>query len=406
MKMKYLILSIAVAATVLTGCQKAAEYTPSIYITEAQVDKAKTLKVSQVGQAVEFSVSSSLTVTRDTHISLEIVPELLEEYNKTYGRQCELLQDYEFLKKEVVIKEGKNVSDASEVVVNQVLEIGKFYCLPVKIVNTDGTMPVLEPSSVFYLVFRAPVKSKAIYLGSGNKYTVPLFYNGSYKPAAGEPDLSKLEEVSLECRVMARSFVGRDPYISSIMGLEGNVCVRFGDVKIGKDVVQVCNGDYQPAAIQTPCAENTWYHIAAVWTRTSLKIYIDGKFITETPHGGEKVNLTHKPDGTMQTGFNIGAASVYQSGRPLDGYVAEARVWTRALNGSEIANLKELVTVDPQSPGLLAYWKMNEAESAPRTNYLNPVYYTENKVVDITGHGFDAFGNSKAENISTIETDW
>lgn len=406
MKLRYIIASLALGAA-FAGCSEADEFIPSIYVTEAQIEPAKTITISREGETAEFSVSAALAVDRDTHVQLEVVPELLESYNKAYGRECVLLEKYDFEKKEVTIKSGKSVSDAAEIVVNQTLELGKFYCLPVKIVGTDGTMPVLEPSSTFYLVFRAPVHSKAVYLGSSNKYLVPGFYD--YKVPAdapeGTPDLSALPELTLECRVMAKSFKASDPYISSIMGLEGNVCMRFGDVKIGKDVVQVCKGDYQPAATKMPCATDKWYHLAAVWSKTSLKIYIDGRFITETPNRGEKVDITEVQiwQGNPSIGFGIGAGSNYNSHRPLDGYIAEARVWARALTGTEIANLRDLVIVDPQSKGLVAYWKMNESE--PISEYESNSRWTfKNKIVDLTGHGFDAKGQSA--NPTFIDATW
>lgn len=407
MKLKYWIIPLACVSAVLCGCEDAVEYTPSIYVTEAQVEPAKTITISGPGEVAEFSVSSSLAVDRDTRVRLEIAPEMLESYNHKYGRECELLEEYDFEKKEVTIKAGKSVSDAAEIVVKQTLELGKFYCLPVKIVGTDGTMPVLEPSSTFYLVFRAPVHSKAVYLGSGNKYLVPGFYDYEVSADApeGTPDLSKLPEMTLECRVMANSFKNSDPYISSIMGLEGNVCMRFGDVKIGKDVVQVCMGDYQPAATKVPCATGKWYHLAAVWSRSSLKIYIDGRFITETPNRGEAVDITqvHIWQGNPSIGFGIGAGSNYNSHRPLDGYIAEARVWSKALTGTEIANLRDLVIVDPKTPGLLTYWKMNEAESINEYE-SNSRWTFKNKMVDLTGHGFDAKGQSA--NPTFIDATW
>lgn len=403
MKLKYLILPFIFAAVATSGCQKASEYTPSIYLTEAQISAAKTITISKAGETAEFSVSSSLPVDRDTHVKLEVSPELLDAYNKKYGRECELLQEYDFEKKEVVIKSGKNLSDVGEIAVNQTLELGKFYCLPIKIVETDGTMPTLEPSSVLYLVFRAPVHSKAVYLGSSNKYLATGFYR--YKAPEGKPDLSKLPEISLDCRVMAKAFMGSGPYISSIMGLEGNVCLRFGDVKIGKDVVQVCKGDYQPAATKSPCSTNKWYHLAAVWSKTSLKIYIDGRFITETPNRGEKIDITEVQiwQGNPSIGFGVGAGSNYDNHRPFDGYIAEARVWNKALTGSEIANLKDLVICDPQTPGLLAYWKMNTFE--PISDYEADFRSTlKNKVVDLTGNGFDLKGQSA--NPTYIDATW
>lgn len=402
MKLKYLILPFAFAAA-MTSCQNAAEYIPSIYITEAQVNPAKTTTISKIGETAEFTVSASETVDRDTHITLEIVPEVLDNYNTKYGRQCELLKEYTFNKSEVLIKAGNSISDVGMITINQTLDLGKFYCLPVKITKSDGTMPTLEPSNTLYLVFRAPVHSKGVYLGGSNKYLATEFYR--YKAPEGKPDLANLPELTLECRVMANAFKGSDPYISSIMGLEGNVCMRFGDVKIGKDVLQVCYGDYQPAAIQNPCATGRWYHMAAVWSRSSLKLYIDGRLMTEAPHRGEKVNITDVQiwQGNPSIGFGIGAGSNYNSHRPLDGYIAEARVWNKALTGSEIANLNDLVICDPQTPGLLAYWKMDKTETI---NYYEPDFRRNlyNKVVDLTGNGFDIKGQS--QNPTFIEATW
>lgn len=400
MKPRYFILSLLCGAA-FAGCQEAAEYTPSIYITEAQREEAKTITISAAGERAEFTVSAAKPVDRDTHVSFDVCPELIPTYNAKYGRTTVALEDFEFAKKEVVIAAGKNVSESVEIIVNKKLEPGTFYCLPVKIVSTDGTMPILEPSSTLYLIFRAPVESRAMYIGSGNKCLVPTF---AANPEFEGLDLKAMAEVTQECRVYANSFTKSDPYISSIMGFEGELCMRFGDVKIGYDVLQVCKGDYQPAAINTPCAINKWYHVAAVWSRSSLRVYIDGKLVAEQKNAGETVNIAgfHTMSGTG-LGFGLGAASIYNGNRPLNGYLAEARVWSRALSSNEIANNKDLVVVDPQSEGLLAYWKMNEAESVSyRDPNLNRTFNC--KIPDLTGHGYDAYGFSS--NPSYIDATW
>lgn len=383
---------------ILAGCQEAAEYEPSIYITEAQREQAKVVTISAAGEKARFSISASQIVDRDTRVTVEVCPELLESYNISSGRSSILLDEtlYDFSKNEATIKAGTNVSDDIEITMNQPLDPGKFYCLPLRIVHTDGSMPILASSSTLYLVLRAPAQGKGVYIGSGNKYVVPGFYNQS--------DLSALPEVTLECRVYVENFQNNNPYISSIMGLEGEVCLRFGDVKIDNNVFQVCKGDYQPAATASPCSTGKWYHVAGVWSRSTLRIYLDGQFVTEMKHKGETVNLStihSSPSGKI--GFGLGCASIYQGNRPLDGYLAEARVWTRALSANEIANVKDLVVVDPQSPDLLAYWKMDECE---KTNYQDPnsSWTINNKIVDQTGHGYDACGLSG--NPSFKEATW
>lgn len=408
MKIRYLVSALLAGAMLLGGCKNALEYRSAIYITEAQTTDAVTMVVDGKGGSVNFTVSAAQPVNRDTHVRLEAAPDLVERYNTKYGRTCLPLTEYSFETDEVKIAAGKNVSETVKVIINQEMESGNFYCLPVRIASTDGDMDILEPSSVFYIVMRSPVRSKAVYVGSGNKIYVPTF---AENPTFGDLDLTALPELTLECRVRVSAFKSSDPYITSIMGNEGEVCMRFGDVKIGKEVLQVCKGDYQPAVTSAPCATNTWYHVAAVWSRSSLRVYIDGRLMAETPHQGETVNIASvwlnnaaNPSGGG-IGFSLGAASIYNSNRPLDGYIAEARVWTRALSTAEIANNKDLVVVDPQSPDLLAYWHLNEVEklsSVYRDNYFRQMTY--NRVPDATGHGYDAYGAST--NPSFIDTEW
>ena len=213
MNLKYFIVFVAGMAA-LAGCQEASEYIPSIYITEAQRQEVKTITISQAGEKGEFTVSAAQIVDRDTHVSFEACPELVADYNDRYGRTAVALEDFTFAKKEVVIAAGKNVSESVEVVVNEELKPGTFYCLPVKIASTDGGMSILESSSKHFLVFRAPVRSKAVYIGSGNKCFVPTFPE---HPSFEGLNLETMQEVTLECRVMVNSFTKSDPYISSIM---------------------------------------------------------------------------------------------------------------------------------------------------------------------------------------------
>ena len=135
---------------------------------------------------------------------------------------------------------------------------------------------------------------------------------------------------------------------------------------------------------------NKWYHVAAVWTGSSWDIYIDGQFAAGAPTQGESMNFG-KNDGY---GFGLGALSQWQGSRPLNGYLAECRVWSRALSQTEIAN--NMNYVDPASEGLVAYWRMNEWE--PNTNGSG------NIVPDLTGHGYDAVGGS--DNPTMMDTRW
>jgi len=76
------------------------------------------------------------------------------------------------------------------------------------------------------------------YLGSSNIYKVTSFQENS--------DLAALPQLTLEARVYMLGFQTRDPYISSIMGIEGICGGRFGDVKGGPGCIRPDCGDVVP----------------------------------------------------------------------------------------------------------------------------------------------------------------
>ncbi len=384
MKLKYLAFPLLFAAALATGCQESAEYEPVVYMTDAQSVPSKSVTIDELPASAAVSVTASEKVSHDLEVTLELRPDLVESYNLKYGKNYLPLPEgsYEFLNDKVVISAGFTTSSMADFTVTSMDDFaeGATYCMPISIQSVNGSMGILEPSRTVYIVFKTPVISKAILIGSGNKYKIPGFLDNT--------DLV-FPQATLETRVYVTSFSnGCDN--SSIMGIEGECSVRFGDVKIDKNVVQICHENYQPAATDRPCDVNKWYHVAAVWTGSSWDIYIDGQFAAGAPTQGESMNFG-KNDGY---GFGLGALSQWQGSRPLNGYLAECRVWSRALSQTEIAN--NMNYVDPASEGLVAYWRMNEWE--PNTNGSG------NIVPDLTGHGYDAVGGS--DNPTMMDTRW
>lgn len=388
MKLKYLIAPIVLAAAALCGCQETAEIHPVAYMTDAQKTVVKSVTIDTPPAGTEISVSSSISVSKDTKIKISLRPDLLEAYNAKYQKNYAVppADSYSLSGDELVISAGYSRSSEVEFTVTKLddFQEGTTYCMPVSIESLDGgELSILEPSRTLFIVLKTPVFSKAIYIGSSNKYKVPKFLEAT--------ELSALKEMTLECRVYVDTFSnGADN--SSVMGIEGHCAVRFGDVKIQRNMLQICRDNYQPAATAKPFDTQKWYHVAAVWNANSKEwnIYIDGQFAAGTATQGETMDLTTN-DGY---GFGIGALSQWQSSRPLMGYMAEVRVWSRALTEAEIAN--NMNYVDPQSDGLVAYWRMNEWE--PNENGRG------NVVRDLTGHGYDAEGGSS--NPTMMDTKW
>ena len=364
-------------ASGLVSCVNPAEPYDAIYITQAQKELELTLSVDEPPASTSFSVSSSVKATENVDVTLAVTPDVIDAYNRKYGKNYAMAPEgtYQLSATTATIEAGYSVSDDIEVSITSLdgYETGTQYCIPVTIESTSSMTP-LEPSRTLFLVIKTPVVSKAIKIGS-NRYVVPGFKD--------DQTLSALKEVTLETMVYVNAFQSSDPYISSIMGIEGTCGVRFGDVKVPNNCVQICHGNYQPAATTALCDAGKWYHIAAVWTTSSWDIYINGQYITGTTTAGETMNLTE----TGSCGFQLGAS--YSYGRTLNGYLSEVRVWTRALNQTEIAN--NMYYVDPKSDGLLAYWRMNEYETCNESIIIrnNESYTYRNVVRDATGNGYD-----------------
>lgn len=365
----------------LASCKN--EFVPydAVYMTEAQSSPDKTITIDTPPAGTSFTVSSSVSASSDLVVSLTVRPDLIDQYNKKYGKNYKMAPEgsFELSSTSTTIASGRNVSEPVELTVTSIdgFEEGSTYCIPVSI-ESVSSMQVLEPSRTLFIVLKTPVISKAIKLGS-NIYWVPSFQQ--------DPSLAALPQLTMEARVYVQRFATWDPYISSVMGIEGICGMRFGDVKVSPNAVQICHESYQPAAEQAKCETNRWYHLAAVWSGKTWDIYIDGKYITGTSVNGETIDLTSNNSG----GFQVGAS--YGQGRTLDGYIAEVRVWTRALTEAEIAN--NMNYVDPSSEGLLAYWRMNRVESSGM-----------NIIPDETGHGYSLEGRNKYMNPTFMDTKW
>ena len=76
------------------------------------------------------------------------------------------------------------------------------------------------------------------------------------------------------------------------MGIEGICGVRFGDVKVDPDCIQICHDSYQPAATDKPFDKEKWYHVAAVWN----ELFVGHLYQRAVCHGRGNAGRDHRPD--------------------------------------------------------------------------------------------------------------
>lgn len=181
-----------------------------------------------------------------------------------------------------------------------------------------------------------------------------LYFNGStHYLNAGAFNLSG-NAVTFEGWVKVNAFKLAFPYISSVMGIEvgdnNSAMLRFGDGNLANNKLQFILS-FGSAQVKlntvTTFNTNTWYHIAATYDGSAMKIYVNGILDASVPASG---NFT--ANGILYLARN------YDNSRALNGSLDEFRVWKRALTATEI--LANNCTVPANAPALEANWKMNE----------------------------------------------
>lgn len=380
MNTKYLI-TIILCSLFFAACKKGADYHPVIYFTDTEQLPEKKITVDGPS-SVGISVTSSIKVTSDITAKIEIDSSLVASYNRLKGTSYKFLPDGSFTltaaNNHLVIKSGTNRSESANFSITTLAQFaeGITYCVPVTITDVEGDIPVLESSRTMYIIIRRAIITKAASLASNRYFRVPSF--------ATTPALSNVANLTLECRINVNTFQTANPFISSVMGIEENYLLRFGDVSVANNQLQLAGGliggNKHPVTSKATFSTAQWIHLAVVYNGATISLYVNGVLDNYTDATGGGVNLTDTYSGGFQIGTSAGS-------RYLNGAISEARVWSKALTPSELQN--NLCYVDPTSPGLIAYWRFNGD-------------ITGNDVADLTGHGHTAIANNTITWISGV----
>jgi hypothetical protein len=194
--------------------------------------------------------------------------------------------------------------------------------------------------------------------GTAPSGSTSLSLDGSTESgAAGNINLSG-SALSMEGWIKPSSFKSASPYISSLWGTEvsdsNSAFLRLGDANIANNKLQFVlsiNSVQQKLTTATALNANTWYHIAATYDGSSMKIYINGVLDASKSQTGS-VN--------SNGAFNVGY--LYNTSRNFNGKVDEVRVWKRALSQTEIS--QNMCNVTLPATSLAAYWKFNEGSGS------------------------------------------
>lgn len=361
-------------AAAATGCDNA-EFGPldnAAYIAEAYEAASMTVLVENQGASTSVTARLGSKAGSDCAFRLEVDPAALERYNTLNGTSYTLLPEtaYQLASEPFVIAAGTIAAEPIPIKIlpytQEMDESGQVYALPVVLRSEDHSVPVLADNGEFLIVCNrkkvipAPIFNSEFNYGGAEKLN-RVILNMKDAPIT-------FTAYTFEFMMYKESFDVRNYMIVGFDnedGLGNRMWVRFEQSSTTTDTenrwMQI-NSVKKPAVTATaPCEAKTWQHIAIVFDGSSTKLYLNGTLVADKATVTPTITFRHftflpQPSYCMSTiSFR------------------EARLWNVVRTEAQLKNNME--SVDPQSPGLLGYWKMNEG-----SGYV---------FKDATGHGND-----------------
>lgn len=350
-------LFLGLGAMSLAGCQdrEAELLTPKLYFetvtTNIEVDGQETITVE-----LKSRVSSKLS--EDVKVTYSIADAgYVDAYNKKHGKEYVPFLSATLASETSTISAGNLYSETIDLAIDGLssIEDGVTYLCPV-MVHT-GDIPVIEGSELTYFAIKKPVKVTKAAEFKSNYIKVPI------------TPLKVFSEVTYEAVININSF-GQN---NTVMGCEGVMIMRIGDAGGGtvpEDILQIA-GKSEITWTGNPLSTGKWYHLAFTCTSDGVgRLYVNGEKVIESSYQMSS-DLT---DGGADFGFSIGKVPGFMWGeRPFNGLMCEVRLWDVVRTDSQIK--ENMLSVDPETPGLVAYYKLNGevkdasgVTGAPETN--------------------------------------
>lgn len=393
--MKTIIKYIPVIILLLSGCDrfevKDHTFDNSVYLDVSAIDQVQLTTFSNNIATLSKDVVVTLAYPSDEDVkaTVSVDKSLLQNYNEKHGTSLTMIpsQYLDFKNKEVTITAGKTTSEAVTITLKGLmgegeaqtgaLAVDETYLLPVRI--TSSNMKIMESSAIAYYVVR---RSSAITVAASlhdNWINFPLL------DVTGSPQANAyngLTAVTYEALIwldqfdLTNSFGGCN--ISSVMGVEQYLLMRIGDVNFERQQIQfdgsgVGFGKFPASDATKKLYEGQWYHVACTYDQvtSTARVYVNGKIQSEAMDAnanGSPINLAQRALGAAEA-YQFFIAKSYNDFRPLQGKIAEARVWSVARTPEEIWENMYRIKNPKDHPELIGYWKFDEGKGNTVKDY-------------------------------------
>ena len=364
----------------------------SLYLDVSAMEQTHSANYSNKAEGGTQVLAAALSYPEDRDItaSITIDRSLVDDYNHKYGTDYSMLPDMyiDFSGATVTIEAGRTTSETVAIGLKgflgegdeqkDALEIDRTWLLPVRVSSED--ISVMAGSSVaYYLVKRSSAITTAAQL-TDNWINFPLLD----QPGEIADVYNDLTAVTYEALVYIDKFDLTNSFgecnISTVMGVEQYLLLRIGDANFERQQLQFDGNGNGSQFGKLPSKSDpakkldsgVWYHVACTYdqaTRTA-RIYVNGELTDEVKDTGvtgsgdeNRITLAMQALG-MEEAYRFCIGWSYNDYRPLQGKIAEARVWRVARTQEEIwTNMYRLPDYEAENyPDLIGYWKFDEGE--------------------------------------------
>ena len=408
--MKRYLITFFVLLGALTACERYDaddhKFGNVVYLNVSQTSPVQLATFSNNRETYDCTLQAALTypAAQDVQVSLAVDPSLVAAYNARYGTAWPMLDEkyYTLSAPETTIAAGRTVSDVVTLKLRGLmgegeeqtgaLPLDETFLVPVRI--SGASMDVLRGSDVaYYVVKRSSAITVAAQLGEGNWINFPTLDKYGTNSSAW----NGLTAMTYEALIYIDEFATTDAEglpvnISSVLGVEQYLLLRIGDTNFERQQLQFDGSGSGSQFGKFPGKDATknleagrWYHVACTYDQAArtVRIYVDGQLQSEesgvgiaTQSEDNRINLAmralydyylnnpteenEKKYGGFVDAYQFFIGKSYDEKRPLNGKIAEARVWSVARTPEQIWENMYNVENPADDPTLLGYWKFNE----------------------------------------------
>lgn len=372
---KYGVAALA-AVALLAACQTEKEamekhhFGNKLYI-DTQVMSEDILVKAGGGDVVRtLSIASALRVDEDTHGTFVADPSYLSVFQSEYMQpdavalpaECCVIES-----PEATILKGSNASSPVSVRFTGLDALNRklVYVMPVVLKNVKGLDALASKTAVYY-VFKGAALINVVCNMSNNRAAAQ-----SWRTPEKFTGMTHFTAEAL----VRQNAAGR--LISTVMGVEGHYLLRIGDSGVPDTQLQIASSSNQTNSNMS-LTLGKWIHVACVFDAGKTTVYFDGRKVLDAASSG-RTSVTwgaYGSDKGESSGRYFWLGYSYSSDRYLDGELAEVRIWDHCLTEEEINADNHFYFVEPDSEGLVAYWKMDDGsgttlkDSSPNGNDL------------------------------------